>query len=88
MTDNEICDHCLSEEASKPEDEEEEEEESCPVTHSMAARMFDQCLTWLEKQPEADYQNVAMLKELRSLAARKRVSSLQQRTLKDILPTL
>ena len=73
MTDDDICDYCTSEEASKSEDEEDTEESCIPWLLT-----FDQCLTWLEKQPEADYHDVAVLKELRSLAARKKVSSMRQ----------
>ena len=38
MTDDDICEHCTSEEAFKSEDT-EEIKESCPVTHSMAAHV-------------------------------------------------
>ncbi len=38
---------------------EEEEEEKCPMTHSEAAHMFEQCLTWLEHQPEANQYNTS-----------------------------
>ena len=47
MTDDEICEHVLSEQVSDQEDEPEPEEvESnvCPVSNSMAAHMFEKCL--------------------------------------------
>jgi len=63
MTDEDIWYHCFSE---SPQSEKEEEEElkksySCLVTHSRAAHMFDECLTWLKCQPEATIANTAML---------------------------
>ena len=51
MTDDEICDHVLLEQVPDQEDEPEPEEGElnvCPVSKSMAAHMFEKCLTWLE----------------------------------------
>ena len=48
MTDDEICDHVLSEQVPDLEDEPEPEEvESnvCPVSNSMATHVFENCLT-------------------------------------------
>ena len=39
----------------------------CPITHGAAANMFDECLEWLEHQPEASLYNVTILRELRSI---------------------
>ena len=63
-------------------DSEEEKEDCgapCPVSHSEAAHYFEQCRLWLEHQPEAFVYNVTVLRELQSLAANKRMSSLKQR---------
>ena len=90
MTEDEICDHVMSEAASagadeeKDEDEDEEEHYVCPISNSAAAHMLDQCLTWLEDQPEADSYNISTLKGLRALAVRKRGQSLRQKTLTDM----
>ena len=57
MTDDEICDHVLSEQVPDQEDEPEPEEgvsNVCPVSNSMAAHMFEKCLTWLEYQHEVN----------------------------------
>ena len=43
--------------------------------------MLEKCLTWLEYQPEANDYNVCTLRQLCTLAARKRIQSLKQRTL-------
>ena len=72
MTDDEICDHVLSEQVPDWGDEPEPEEvESnvCPV--SVAAHMFEKSLTWLEYQPEVNQYNTCTLKELHVLAVRK-----------------
>ncbi len=57
---------------------EEEEEEKCPVTHSEAAHMFEQCLTWLEHQPEANQYSTSTIKSLQLLASQKRTKSMKQ----------
>ena len=48
------------------------------VPHSVAVRMFDECLKWLEEQEEASVYNIAILCDLRELAAKKRLSGLNQ----------
>ena len=88
MTDDEICDHVLSEQVPDQEDEPEPEEvesDVCPVSNSMAAHMFEKCLTWLEYQPEVNQYNTCTLRELHALAVRKRGESLKQRTLLELL---
>ena len=48
MTDDEICEHVLSKDLDlEDEPEPEEEPNFCPVSNSMAAHMFEKCLTWL-----------------------------------------
>ena len=72
-TDTEICELASKEDTCTPEVEEDEEmdaeEEKCTVSHSNATFMFEQCLTWLEHQPEAKINNTMLLRELHSLAA-------------------
>ena len=83
FTDSEICE-LASHESSPPEAEDEDEEEmdseeiKCLVSHSRAAFMFEQCLSWLEHQPEATIYNTALLRELHSLAAVKREDCFKQ----------
>ena len=80
FTDTEICDLVSQEDMSEIEDEEQDEEmeeEGCPVSHSDAAAMFEQCLSWLEYQQEATTYNTALLRQLHSLAAVKRVDCLK-----------
>ena len=60
------------------EDDDGEEESPCPVFNSGAARMFELCLSWLEHQPEATVHNTTVLRELRILAANKRMDSIIQ----------
>ena len=83
MTDDEICDHVLSEVIPDQEEEPQSDGDSntCPVSHSMAAHMFDRCFTWLEHQPEVNQYNMCTLRELRALEVRKRGESLRQITL-------
>ena len=60
-TDTEICDlvtkKAVDEEVLLSEEEEDDEfegdENICSVSNSDAAHYFDQCLIWLEQQPEA-----------------------------------
>ena len=88
MTDDEICDYVTSE-ADHQDNEDGESEElnsTCPISNSHAAHMLEKCLVWLEHQPEANEYNVCTLRQLRALAARKRVQSLKQKTLMDMLP--
>ena len=56
MTDDEICEHVLSNEFYLEDEPEPEKEEPnfCPVSNFMAAHMFEKCLTWLEYQSEAN----------------------------------
>ena len=59
--------------------EDEGEEEGNPmVSNGVAAHKFEQCLAWLEHQPEANAYNTSVLRQLHTLAARKRIQSLKQ----------
>ena len=84
-SDQEICDLVLQtgDSPTDGDDEDEEEpcediEEKCSVSNSTAAYMFEQCLSWLEFQPEASVHSTTLLRELHSLAATKRMDSLKQ----------
>ena len=86
-TDSEICDMVTDEKGEIDSEDEEIEEglkkEVCPVSNSQAACCFQQCLTWLENQPEATVCNTTLLRELQSLASNKRFESLKQRKVID-----
>ena len=79
---SEICDLVMNRNHDDSDDEVEEEskknDDACQVSNSQAAYYFEQCLTWLEHQPEATAYNTTMLRELQSLASNKRVESLKQ----------
>lgn len=81
-TDTEICELVSRSEDShttESESGETSDEEELPViSNGDAAHFFGLCLTWLESQPEARVYNTSVLRELRSLAARKRIESLKQ----------
>ena len=83
FTDDEICEFVNTDEIDDGLESEEEEamEEgnpTCPVSNSAAAVMFEQCLTWLEYQVEANAYNTTLLRELHNLAATKRMDLLKQ----------
>ena len=67
----------LQEDEQDTEDE-GEEEANVTVSNAAAAHMFEQCLAWLEHQPEANACNTSVLKQWHTLAARKRIQSLKQ----------
>ena len=73
MTDDEIPEHVLSKDLDLEDEPEPEEEEPnlCPVSNSMAAHMFEKCLTWLEYQSEANQYNTCTLRELHALTVHK-----------------
>lgn len=85
LTDSEICDLVSkSSDGSElqPDSDEEQgdldEPPRCPVSHSEAAHMFEQCLRWLECQPEASVYNTSVLRQLHTLSASKRMNSMKQ----------
>ena len=83
-SDAEICDMVTAKTSAEENAESEEEEgvdleKKCPVSHSEAAHYFEQCMTWLEHQPEATVYNTSTIRELQTLAANKRIGSLKQR---------
>ena len=81
-TDSEICDLVTNVNGDEDDTDDEEAQEGqkneCPVSNSEAARYFEQCLIWLEHQPEATPYNTTLLRELQSLASNKRIDSLKQ----------
>ena len=92
MTDDEICEFELTELGEHEENDALESEEDaqviCPVNNSVAAHMLEKCLLWLEHQLEASVYNTFNLKELHRLAVRKRLQSVRQRTLPEMISTL
>ena len=82
MNDEEICKHVSTDTVEQDVSIESEgpdlEENICPVSNSEAAHMFEQCLIWLGHQSEAILYNTCTMKELHSMAVRKRMMSLKQ----------
>lgn len=78
-TDSEICEIVSrSKDSVESTDDESSDEEIPVISHGDAARFFGLCLTWLESQPEGTIYNTSVLRELQSLAAKKRIDSLKQ----------
>lgn len=78
-TDSEICELVShSEDSIEYTDDESSDEEIPVISDGDAARFFGLCLMWLESQPEATVYNTSVVRELQSLAARKRIDSLKQ----------
>ena len=48
------------------------------ISHGNALGMLTDCLKWLQQQDEATPYNIANLRSLRNLAAKERLSSLEQ----------
>ena len=67
------------------EDDSDPEEQPCPISHSKAAEMLEQCMTWLEHQQEATVYNTSVLRELHSLASEKRLNKMKQTSITDFL---
>ena len=75
FTDSEICE-LVSKSASEKEvqsddDSEDDVDQSPCISNSDAVCMLEQCLVWLEQQPEATVYNSTVLRELHSLAVPK-----------------
>ena len=70
-------------------DEQEKDEEVVSanpvIKHEEARNALSTCLAWLEQQEESTPMNLLLLRELQSLAAKKKFSSLKQRKLLDYL---
>ena len=78
-TDSEICDLVSrSEDTTESTDDESSDEDIPVISDGDAARFFGLCLTWLESQAETTVYNTSVLRELQSLAAKKRLDSLKQ----------
>ena len=92
FSDDEICEMARSDTADEIEEDDEEAGEdtgsSCPISHSEAAIMLERCLTWLEYQSEASVYKTSMLRELRSMAIRKRVDTRNQSIVMDYFSSL
>jgi len=82
MNDDEIVASIVHENDEEEEEEEELDSENSQATskvsHSTAIKLFDGCLQWLQQQEEASLYNVGVLQDLRDLAAKKRVLSIEQ----------
>ena len=78
----EICElvsKSTSENEVQSDDDYEDDVDLTPrISNSDAVRMLEQCLVWLEQQPEATVYNTTVLRELHSLAVSKRMDSLKQ----------
>ncbi len=66
-------------ELNEVEDEEAYTEQTPLPSHSDALDMLTQCLSWVEQQPETTPTQIFLFKNLISVAARKRNSSLKQK---------
>ena len=83
FSESEICELVskpADEDEVQPNDDDSEDDVDQPsrASNSDAVRMFEQCLIWLEQQPEATVYNTMVLRELHSLAASKGMESLKQ----------
>ena len=78
FSDDKICEMARNNTADEIEEDDEVGEDtgsSCPISHSEAATMLERCLTWLEYQSETSVYKTPMLRELRSIAIRKRIDT-------------
>jgi hypothetical protein len=53
------------------------------ISHGQAVKMFDSVIAWLQVQDEVSPYNVSVLRELREVAAKKRMNSLIQGCITD-----
>jgi len=91
LSDTEIITEVTSEHIHDNSDDEiddpTEEEGPIPtpnsITHTEAVTMFDSCINWLQSQSEANPHNLSVLRSLREIAEKKRLSTLRQRVLTD-----
>ena len=67
------------------DDDSETVDEPCPISHRDAADMLNKCLTWLQHQTEATPCNTSVLLSLKDIAAKKRYSSMKQKTITSFL---
>ena len=51
------------------------------IQHGHTVKMFDGCIAWLQQQDEASAYNLSMLRDLRELAAKRRLTSITQKKL-------
>ena len=83
LTDDEI----VSQISSAVEEDDDDEQPDCSpqttvsISNGEAVKMFDKCLEWLRQREGASTYNLTCLKELRELAARKRLSDIKQKKL-------
>lgn len=61
----------------------DEAEEDATINHTQAASMFDQLLTYLERQDDTSPAELLLTKRLRDRSAKKRTSAVKQKNIKD-----
>ena len=83
MTDEDIIAMVQSGETEEEEEDEDEEPTGPTITHTEAEEAFSTCSAWLEQQDEATPMNLMLLRELRSLAVKKKYDSLKQTHITD-----
>ena len=84
LSDDEIVSSMIQEQEATPDSESDDAtSETSSVSHSSAVKMFDGCLQWLQEQEESSLYNIQVIKELRELAARKRMSTIKQKKISD-----
>lgn len=91
LTDSEICDFVSNGSDLQIDSDKEQgdfkEPSRCPVSHSEAAHMFEQCLRCLECQPEASVYNTSVFRQLHTLSASKTMNSIEAIETQCILHT-
>ena len=83
MTDEDIIAMVQSGETEEEEEDEDEEPTGPTITHTEAEEAFSTCLAWLEQQDEATPMILMLLRELQSLAVKKKYDSLKQTHITD-----
>lgn len=84
LNDDEIMELVMNVQTDQPQDM--EAEQAVTVPHSVAIKMFDECLKWLEEQ-EVNVYNMATLRNLRELADNIRLSALTQTQINNFFPS-
>ncbi|XP_065840186.1 jerky protein homolog-like [Oscarella lobularis] len=62
----------------EPDESDDSDDERVTISHAEDSKMFEGCLAWLEQQPEANANNLRVLRTLRDLADDNRMKSLKQ----------
>ncbi|KAG8273019.1 hypothetical protein J6590_030627 [Homalodisca vitripennis] len=88
LNDEEIVSLVLAEDTTQHDSDEDCNTDTAESTknrpsHEEAFSAFNTAMSWLEKQEESCPTQLLLLKRLRDLEAKKRSSSLKQKTIKD-----